>query len=549
MRGGRVLKEVAKGLVSTLVFFSIAEIVVRIAYAVRNAQVEYVVLPYKAAQDFGPLPPWMDAVRILEPDPIMSWRTRANVHRRYLDVYSPVHVEADRTRLLRSFIPKIPASLRDNPVWEVKTNSAGFREDELPKMKPAAAFRTICLGDSWTFGANVDQQEAYPERLRTLVKDEFPDSGFEILNLGVLGYSSYQGLELLKRVALDLEPDLLLIGFAMNDANVAGWRDKDWFGNQGPPPGKSISERVGGVLEKAECYRLLRYVALIIRYRSWSIGDYMQKLAASAGTPDEAWFGGVGNESANYEVLEEYTRVSPPNYEENLREMIGLARSRGIGVILLFNELWDTAYRQSVRRVAEEEEVQFLDSKVLIDQGRIALERQVEERLDLVTEPIGGVVGTADEVKVIFRVFAGDYRVSSAMYISGTHTELGDAEPNRIAMYDDGTHGDQRAGDWVWSYTASLPADSTFFYVYTNSGEAGKWEGLDIPEIRRFTTHRPNVGGHLYRPIDTFGEMYMQADGWHTNAAGYQLIAEAVLEELKQNAKVMEHLGQGAVDP
>jgi lysophospholipase L1-like esterase len=549
MRGGAALRDIARGLVSILVFFAMAEIVVRVAYAIRNSKVEYVVLPYKAAQDFGPVPPWMDGVRILEPDPIMSWKTRANVHRRYLDVYSPVHVEEDRTRLLRSFIPKIPASLRDNPVWEVKTNSAGFREDELPTEKSPSAFRIICLGDSWTFGANVDQEAAYPERLRALIEQEFPDAGLELLNLGVLGYSSYQGLELLKRVVLDLEPDLLLIGFAMNDANVAGWRDKDWFGDQEEVPRKPISELIGEFLDKVECYRLLQYVALIIRYRSWSIGDYMQKLAASAGTPDEAWFGGIGNQSADYEVLEEYTRVSPPDYEENLREMIRLARSRDIGVILFFNELWDTAYRKSVRRVAEEERVQFIDSKILVDEARAAKEREVEERLDLVPPPATDPAALGDGVEVVFRVFAGDYPVSSAIYISGTHPDLGDTEPNRVAMYDDGTHGDQRAGDRVWSFTATVPPDSTIFYVYTNSGEAGKWEGLDIPEVRRLTVDAPDDGGRVYRPVETFGEMYMQADGWHTNAAGYQLMADAVLQELKKNEKVMEHLGQGPVEP
>jgi lysophospholipase L1-like esterase len=39
----------------------------------------------------------------------------------------------------------------------------------------------------------------------------------------------------------------------------------------------------------------------------------------------------------------------------------------------------------------------------------------------------------------------------------------------------------------------------------------------------------------IYAPIDTFGQMYMQADGWHTNAVGYQLMADAVLQALEQD--------------
>ncbi len=34
----------------------------------------------------------------------------------------------------------------------------------------------------------------------------------------------------------------------------------------------------------------------------------------------------------------------------------------------------------------------------------------------------------------------------------------------------------------------------------------------------------------------------MQADGWHTNAAGYELIASAILEELKDDGKVKRYL-------
>jgi lysophospholipase L1-like esterase len=40
-------------------------------------------------------------------------------------------------------------------------------------------------------------------------------------------------------------------------------------------------------------------------------------------------------------------------------------------------------------------------------------------------------------------------------------------------------------------------------------------------------------------PVETFGEVYMQADSWHTNAYGYELIAKALLEKIKQDEKVI----------
>jgi hypothetical protein len=109
-------------------------------------------------------------------------------------------------------------------------------------------------------------------------------------------------------------------------------------------------------------------------------------------------------------------------------------------------------------------------------------------------------------------------------------------------MYDDATHGDQRSGDNVWSYSETFSPGIKLLYVYTNSGEKGRWEGLDIPEIRRFIVKAPKQGAKVYRPIESFGEKYMQADGWHTNAEGYGLIAKAILKVLEEDERVRKYV-------
>jgi lysophospholipase L1-like esterase len=535
-----IVKESAKTVVAIAVVLGILEIGIRAAYEFRNSMVSYVVLPYNAAQDFGPVPPWIDPLRILEPDDELSWRNRRNVQRTYLDVYSPVKSEKDRTALLRQFWPTIPHALEKDPVWHVSLNSLGFRDAEFSREKDPAAFRIVCLGDSWTFGANVDQQDAYPQRLAALLKQEFPQADFEVRNLGVLAYSSYQGLILLKKEMDRLQPDILLIGFAMNDSSVAGYRDKDSYGQAKP---KSMLTKVRGVLESSELLRLLQYAVHIMQYRSWTIGDYMKKVAPSAGTQDEAWIGGAATQFANYEKLEPYTRVSPPDYETNIREMVKLSRQHNAPAILLYNELWKTPYLTALQRVANAEEVPLVDSQALVSKAQAGIERTLEEKLGL-TPPMVAESGSSQEVEVIFRVYSADYPVSDSMYISGTHPRLGDAVPNRIAMYDDGTHGDQKAGDKVWSLGVKLPRGTTLFYVYTNSGHEGEWENLDIPDLRRFVVNAQESAGTVYAPIDTFGRMYMQADGWHTNAAGYRLIAEEVLQRLKEVPRFRQYVEQ-----
>ena len=106
-------------------------------------------------------------------------------------------------------------------------NAEGFRDAEWPRTKRPSVFRVLCLGDSWTFGSNVAQPAAYPAVLARLLARHWPRGDFEVLNLGMMGYSSYQGRTLLTQRGLALEPDLVVIGFAMNDLSVAGYRDKD----------------------------------------------------------------------------------------------------------------------------------------------------------------------------------------------------------------------------------------------------------------------------------------------------------------------------------
>jgi hypothetical protein len=78
--------------------------------------------------------------------------------------------------------------------------------------------------------------------------------------------------------------------------------------------------------------------------------------------------------------------------------------------------------------------------------------------------------------------------------------------------------------------------------VYTNSGNSGKWEGLDVPAIRSFKVNAAAKESTVYAPVDTFGEIYMHADAWHTNAAGNELIAQALLEVLNKDYKVKDYL-------
>lgn len=98
----------------------------------------------------------------------------------------------------------------------LRTNSEGFRSPEISPVKPEGTVRVICLGDSLTFGHGVEERFAYPRALERVLRERFPQRGWEVVNTGVEGYSTFQETVQLQR-CLKYQPDLVVLLFCMND--------------------------------------------------------------------------------------------------------------------------------------------------------------------------------------------------------------------------------------------------------------------------------------------------------------------------------------------
>ena len=68
-------------------------------------------------------------------------------------------------------------------------NTAGLRDDESSLKNPSV----ICLGDSYTMGWGVEQEESFPQQIEKF-------SGLNILNAGISSYGTARELELLKQL-------------------------------------------------------------------------------------------------------------------------------------------------------------------------------------------------------------------------------------------------------------------------------------------------------------------------------------------------------------
>lgn len=525
--------------IATIICLLIIEVGIRIAYRIRNSQVEYVMIPYMV-RNFGMTPPWADGLRIIEPDDVLMFHGRPNAYQKYLDLFCPMHTEEERKALLRRFSPSIPDSFRSNPVWEVSLNSDGFRDVEFPQQRTAKTIRIVCLGDSWTFGSAADQNQTYPRRLAALLEEQFPTTDIEVLNLGFLAYSSHEGLELLKQKALALHPDIVLIGYAMNDASISGWHDKDVLV---PKPNRFSLKHF--IRDNSEIYKLAGYLGQLKKFESVTMADTIK--AVSDPNDEflyESWVSADALEAKDYERLETKVRVPPADYDRNIREMIRLVTKQGAVPILLHNELRPgSPYQSLLEKISLEENVTLVDNCTVIGEARQQIETDMEQKLGLQSAAPYVENDSPGPVDVVFRVYMDRAAVPKAMSIVGPYSQLGDNVPNKILMFDDGTHGDQKAGDNVWSYSATFSPGQKIFYVYTNSGNESHWENLDLPKVRSFTV--PAAGATIYRPIETFGKLYLQADGFHTNAEGHDLMARAVRDALVKNEKFQSLLHRG----
>ena len=514
------LKTLLKVLGVSLVIFAIAESTVRVAYYVRNSMVEYIPLPYMLPRAEGPIPPWRDQLSIVVRDDVMRRKYKPNSRRKYLSIFGPADSVEQLRAIFHDFIPSVRAGLATGPVWETSVNADGFRDDDFLREKPATSFRIICLGDSWTYGQNVNVDDAYPRRLRALLEREYPGAHFEVFNVAVQGYASYHGVRLLRRF-IEFRPDVVVIAFAMNDFGMRGAREQD--------PGQArVVDRVGALLEKIELYKLVRYWLLLLKFKPKPFGDYIRD-----------WPGELAWKTQEAEK-------SLGDYERNHAEMIDLATRHGARVILLHNELWtDGPYLEPLEAIARTNGVPLIDASGLIAAARRGIEAALESRLDL--RPSAARRGSVnEEIEVVFRLHVERPARETPPYIVGAHPKLGGLVPNRVRMYDDGTHGDQRPGDHVWSYSATFPRGTRLFYVYTDSGQEGRWEGLDVQFIRTLEVEAGNGKSILYAPVESFGKIPLLSDRVHTDRDGYELIARAVFEVLRQDTRVKDHVSRRA---
>jgi lysophospholipase L1-like esterase len=98
-------------------------------------------------------------------------------------------------------------------------NSAGYRGRDLAIPKPAGVFRIALLGDSMTFGWGVREEETFAARIEEALAHARPERRWEVANFAMIGANTSQAAEAYTVDVALYDPDLVLLGFFMNDVD------------------------------------------------------------------------------------------------------------------------------------------------------------------------------------------------------------------------------------------------------------------------------------------------------------------------------------------
>jgi len=104
---------------------------------------------------------------------------------------------------------------------EVATNSLGLRDKEYAVPKPPGTYRIMVLGDSVTLGWGVEEGSCYAKRLEALLNENLSGKThvrYEVINAGVGNYGTVQEWAYFKEEGRELDPDMVIVGFFVNDA-------------------------------------------------------------------------------------------------------------------------------------------------------------------------------------------------------------------------------------------------------------------------------------------------------------------------------------------
>lgn len=183
---------------------------------------------------------------------------------------------------LKEFVPNSEGKQRG--VF-YKINSLGFRGDQ-PKEVTENLFKIIILGDSTSFGLDVEQTKSYPALLETGLNNLKSEREFEVINASAPGLGTAAQLDIFQERLKSLSPNLVILAFFPNDLmdNQVYLREKALLEDD------SLKGKFKKVLHwrgKLKFYQLITNFALGFTKRGKTGGDWTLSAVSGKGIAED----------------------------------------------------------------------------------------------------------------------------------------------------------------------------------------------------------------------------------------------------------------------
>jgi len=204
-----------------------------------------------------------------------------------------------------------------------RLNGRGLRGPDFPDEKAPGTVRIVALGDSCTWNVQftdvtrkpiplIELADPFPAILGAMIEPlSRPGRRYEVVNGGVLGFSTLQGLRFLRRDVLRWHPDVILVRYVWNDHWAAdpGWRI-------GSEPRSPSLRWINWQMLNSRFYAFMVRLVLTAMGHTLSAHPAEKPIPAGGSPPPRA------------------LRVPPEEFDFGLRLMVHEARAEGVIPIL-----------------------------------------------------------------------------------------------------------------------------------------------------------------------------------------------------------------------
>lgn len=245
-------------------------------------------------------------------------------------------------------------------------NSLGFRGPEIIIPKPQKIYRIVTLGGSTTYTVRVKSwKKDFARQLENELQSKFNSKNIEVINGGMVGWSSWESLINLQFNILDLKPNLIIIYHGTNDVHTRLVNPQYYKGDNSGGKKQWNNKQIPFFFHST----FLRLVTGTnpINDLSWFVSSpYTAGLTTNTGFIKQL----------NGTPMDTLNKNKPIYFERNLRNMIAISKANNISVLLstwahsnLFNDYaatphYEFGFKENndvVRKVGKTYNVFFYD--------------------------------------------------------------------------------------------------------------------------------------------------------------------------------------------